>query len=69
MIPAPHNEGFRFRIPKMLGEDEVLVRVESAAWRMKEWASAHGECDTQGIMDDEWIALARAALNLPERAA
>lgn len=36
-----------------------------AAERMKAWASKHGECDVQGVMDYEWVELARAALGLP----
>jgi hypothetical protein len=34
---------------------------------MKAWASEHGEADTQGLMDDEWEALATAALGLPPK--
>lgn len=29
---------------------------------MRRWAEVHGECDTQGIMDDEWDELARVAV-------
>lgn len=41
--------------------------VQQAAARMRQWASEHGEADTQGLMDEEWLALARAALQPEER--
>lgn len=34
--------------------------------RMRNWAAEHPEADTQGLMPDEWVALARAALGLAE---
>lgn len=41
------------------------VRVLAAVARMKAWANDHGECDVQGVMDYEWVELARAALGFP----
>jgi hypothetical protein len=31
---------------------------------MRAWAEENPQADTQGLMDDEWEALARAALSL-----
>lgn len=51
--------------------DEVYRRGVADA--MKKWAAAHPSVDTQGIDDDEWLALAevamqRVALFMVERA-
>lgn len=40
------------------------VVVTAAALRMNTWADAHPECDTQGIMPDEWAMLAASALGI-----
>lgn len=40
--------------------------VVHASARMQRWARRHPEADTQGLDEDEWTGLARAALNLPE---
>lgn len=34
--------------------------------RLQDWAERHGECDTQGVVEQEWTGLARAALGLPD---
>lgn len=47
---------------------ENWQRIESARDRMRTWAEAHGEADTQGLMPDEWTALAIAALGTDEPA-
>jgi hypothetical protein len=38
-------------------------QIAGAVSRMRAWAAEHPEADTQGLMDDEWEALARAALD------
>lgn len=44
----------------------AIPEVRSAVARMREWAHLHPECDTQGIMDDEWVGLAGAAFGLAD---
>jgi hypothetical protein len=39
--------------------------TDAAARRMRTWAENNPHCDTQGIQEDEWHGLARAALDLP----
>jgi hypothetical protein len=38
-------------------------RQERTAARMMTWAKDHPECDTQGILEDEWLELAAVALD------
>lgn len=43
------------------------MNVTATVKRMRAWAEANPWADTQGLMDDEWEALARSALGLPTK--
>lgn len=42
--------------------NDRIVSVKAAVERMQLWATDHPETDTPGLFEDEWYALAQAAL-------